>query len=53
MAEEQKVRCLNCFVRISVPATAEKITCPKCSVEYVIAWRGSQAKITGTPSKRT
>ena len=51
MAEEQKVRCLNCFVRIPVPRRAERITCPKCGVEYVIAWRGSQAKIAGTVKK--
>ena len=51
MAEEQKVRCLNCFVRIPVPPRVEKITCPKCGVEYVITWRGSQAKIAGTAKK--
>jgi len=52
MAEEQKLRCLNCFERMVVPAKAVRLVCPKCGVEYVIAWRGSQAKITGTPSKR-
>ena len=52
MAEEQKVRCLNCFMRIPVPPRAEKITCPKCKVEYVITWRGgSQAKIAATAKK--
>jgi predicted RNA-binding Zn-ribbon protein involved in translation (DUF1610 family) len=52
MGKEQKVRCLNCFERIPVPAKAKRLACPKCSVEYVIAWRRSQAKIAGTPSKR-
>jgi Zn finger protein HypA/HybF involved in hydrogenase expression len=52
MGKEQKVRCLNCFERIPVPPKTKRLTCPKCSVEYVIAWRGSQAKIAGTPSKR-
>ena len=52
MAKEQKVRCLNCFERISVPAKTKRLVCPNCSVEYVIAWRGSQAKIAGTPSKK-
>jgi predicted RNA-binding Zn-ribbon protein involved in translation (DUF1610 family) len=52
MAKEQKVRCLNCFERIPVPAKTKRLVCPNCSVEYVIAWRGSQAKIAGTPSKK-
>ncbi len=51
MAKEQKVRCLNCFVRISVPPGTERLTCPKCGIEYVIYWRGSQAKIAGTAKK--
>jgi predicted RNA-binding Zn-ribbon protein involved in translation (DUF1610 family) len=46
------VRCLNCFERIPVPAKAKRLACPNCRVEYVIAWRGSQAKIAGTSSKR-
>jgi len=45
---EQKVRCLNCFMRIPVPLKAERLTCPKCEVEYVITWRGPQAKIVAT-----
>jgi predicted RNA-binding Zn-ribbon protein involved in translation (DUF1610 family) len=51
MPEEQKLRCLNCYVRITVPPKTQKLTCPKCGVEYVIAWRGSQAKIAG-PAKK-
>ncbi len=51
MAEEQKVRCLNCFVRIKVPSKAQKLTCPNCGVQYVMAWRGSQPKIAG-PAKK-
>ncbi len=45
---EAQVRCLNCFERIKVPDKAEKLVCHKCGEKYVIAWRGSQAKIQGT-----
>ena len=45
---EGKVRCLNCFERVTVPPGAKELTCPKCGVKYVIAWRGSQPKIQGT-----
>lgn len=45
---EGKVRCLNCFERISVPDKAKKLVCPKCGEKYVIAWRGPQPKIQGS-----
>lgn len=47
MGKEEVVRCLNCFKRIEVPPKAEKLTCPHCGVKYVMAWRGSSAKIAG------
>jgi len=48
---EARVRCLNCLDRIDVPYNTKTITCPKCGEKYVIAWRGSQAKIQGTDRK--
>jgi len=52
MSEKQiRLRCLNCFERIKVPYKAERLVCPKCGEKYVIAWRGSQAKIQGTDRK--
>jgi len=48
MAKDQKLRCLNCFERISVFPKAEQLTCSKCGVKYVLAWRGSEPKIAGT-----
>ncbi len=51
MKEEQKVRCLNCYNRIPVPPKTQKLTCPNCGVEYVMGWRGSQAKIVGQAKK--
>lgn len=44
---DRVIRCLNCFNRIEVPNKADKMTCPHCEVKYVIAWRGTQAKIAG------
>jgi len=48
---EAKVRCLNCFDRIKVPNKTRRLTCSKCGEKYIIAWRGSQAKIQGTARK--
>jgi predicted RNA-binding Zn-ribbon protein involved in translation (DUF1610 family) len=45
------LRCLNCFDRLKVPPKADRLKCPNCGVEYVITWRGSQAKIAGTVRK--
>ena len=53
MVKEQRVRCLNCFERLNVPAKAERLTCKKCGVEYVIYWMGDQAKIAGTPPRKS
>ena len=51
MGQEDQVRCLNCFERIKVPPKTQKLTCPKCGEQYVIAWRGSRAKIQGSDRK--
>lgn len=53
MVEDKEVtlRCLNCFVRIKVPPKVDRLTCHNCKVEYVISWRGNQAKIAGTARK--
>lgn len=53
MVEDKDItlRCLNCFLRLKVPPKANKLACPNCGVEYVITWRGKQAKIAGTVRK--
>ena len=48
MVKDKKLRCLNCFERISDLPKAEQLACPKCGVKYVLAWRGSEPKIAGT-----
>jgi hypothetical protein len=44
---DQLLRCLNCFTRMDIPLNVERCTCPKCKIEYEIAWRAGQAKILG------
>jgi len=51
-AQDTTLRCVNCFTRLTIPGKAERATCSKCGVEYMIGWRGKgkkQAKIKGTP----
>jgi len=43
----EKLRCLNCFIRIEIPHGTKIFKCPECNVEYVIVWADGQAKIGG------
>jgi predicted RNA-binding Zn-ribbon protein involved in translation (DUF1610 family) len=49
--KDTTLRCLNCFVRLKVPEKVNRLKCHSCGVEYVITWRGNQAKIAGTARK--
>ncbi len=40
-----EVRCQYCFERFWPPEGAERATCPSCSWEWYISWRGTLAKI--------
>ena len=33
-----KLRCLNCFKRIEIPARATEAACPGCGVGWRISW---------------
>ena len=38
MAKEEKVRCLNCFERITPPLGVKTYKCPHCSFEWRVVW---------------
>jgi rRNA maturation endonuclease Nob1 len=43
-----QVRCLNCLERFKVTKGVEKESCPKCGMEWRIAWHDDgMAKIRG------
>ena len=43
-----KVRCLNCFARISFPRGAAEADCPKCGCGWRISWvEADMPKIRG------
>jgi rRNA maturation endonuclease Nob1 len=43
-----QVRCLNCLGRFEVTKGVQKETCPKCGMEWRIAWHDDgMAKIRG------
>lgn len=45
------VRCCNCFYRIPVEPRAERATCPKCNIEYRIAWVAPDQPLIRGPAK--
>lgn len=43
-----KVRCLECFARIDVPARAKRVDCFQCHTRFLIYWPSPDvAKIKG------
>jgi hypothetical protein len=47
-SRDGEVRCLACFERFDVPRGTEKMSCPKCQLEWRISWPYPQtAKIRG------
>lgn len=48
---ELVVRCPNCFLRVTVPPRAERVTCPKCVIEYRIAWVAPDQPLIRGPVK--
>lgn len=53
MAERARlaVRCCNCFYRIPVPPRAERASCPKCGIEYRLAWVDPEQPLIRGPAK--
>ncbi len=48
MVKKIEVRCLNCFERIEVDSGTARVACPKCGIQYKVAWPAPrQAKIVG------
>ncbi|MCX8205070.1 MAG: hypothetical protein N3H31_05415 [Candidatus Nezhaarchaeota archaeon] len=45
------VRCCNCFHRIAIKPGAELATCPRCNIEYRIAWVAPDQPLIRGPAK--
>jgi hypothetical protein len=40
-----EVRCPNCFARFRPSPGVDRASCPECSLEWYISWKGNLAKI--------
>jgi predicted RNA-binding Zn-ribbon protein involved in translation (DUF1610 family) len=47
-SRKEQLRCLNCFERFAPTEGATQIACPKCKMEWRLAWTSSTSvKIRG------